>query len=252
MIDHLTSVVLDAVDERGLATPQDGETERVQARAVDDATVVAEMALGVDDRHVEPAVIGAKSGCPDDRADLPVAEVELQPRRPGNLRWREALGRRRSGSPRQPGPTRRRRPAAAPASGLRASTRFADRPRRAPGRHGGCPAADELDPHRGERVQVERRPLGRPDELRRRQPPGPCRDRPPRRSVDPRRRRRPSTRGRRGRDRFAAAGRARPPRASPAAPTASARPPAARRSRRRRRRERRRPGAVSGCDTRTP
>ena len=35
------------------------------------------------------------------------------------------------------------------------------------------PAARQLDPHRGQRVEIERRPLGSPDELGRGQPPGP-------------------------------------------------------------------------------
>ena len=37
----------------------------------------------------------------------------------------------------------------------------------------GRPAADQLDAHRRQRAQIERRSLGRPDELRRRQPPRP-------------------------------------------------------------------------------
>ena len=41
MGDDLAGVVLDAVDERGLAAAQDGQAERVQSRAVDRAAVVA-------------------------------------------------------------------------------------------------------------------------------------------------------------------------------------------------------------------
>ena len=63
-------------------------------------------------------------------------------------------------------------------------------------------------------------------------------DRRPRRSVDPRHRTHPSTRGHRGRDRFAAAERARRPRGSPVAPIAAARPRAAHRWPKRRRRAR--------------
>ena len=48
VLDHLARVVLDAVDERGLASPQHGQPERVQTRAVDHAALVAQVTLRVD------------------------------------------------------------------------------------------------------------------------------------------------------------------------------------------------------------
>src|SRR5215475_3540610 len=54
VIDHVACVVLDAMDERGLAPPQHGQAEGVHAGAVDDSAVVANVALRVDHRHVEP------------------------------------------------------------------------------------------------------------------------------------------------------------------------------------------------------
>jgi hypothetical protein len=48
-LDHFTGIILDPVDEGGLAPPQHGQSQGVQAGAVDDATVVAELALRVYD-----------------------------------------------------------------------------------------------------------------------------------------------------------------------------------------------------------
>ena len=43
LVDHLARVVLDAVEERGLAPPQHGQAQGVEAGAVDDAAVVAKL-----------------------------------------------------------------------------------------------------------------------------------------------------------------------------------------------------------------
>src|SRR5215510_10080302 len=92
MVDHVARVVLDAVDERGLAPPEHRQAEGVHTRAVDGAAVVAQLTLRVDDRYVEPPVVGPVTRCPDNRPDLTAAEIETEPRRPRHLRRREALG----------------------------------------------------------------------------------------------------------------------------------------------------------------
>src|SRR6266700_3811122 len=78
--DDLAGVVFDAADERGLAPPEHGQPERVQARAADNAALVAQLALRVEHGHVEPPVVRPKAGRPHDRADLPPGEVKLPPR----------------------------------------------------------------------------------------------------------------------------------------------------------------------------
>ena len=45
VIDHLTRIVLDPVDERGLAPPQHRQAQRVQPRDFDDSAVVAQLSL---------------------------------------------------------------------------------------------------------------------------------------------------------------------------------------------------------------
>src|SRR5262249_11418579 len=165
-IDHVARVVLDAADERRLASAKHRQAKRVQTWTVDDA-VVAEVALRIDDRHVEPAVLGPIAGRPHDRSDLAGSEVELQSGRSRHLRRREAL---RNRAP-VPGPLveRVQQPfhlqvgerAHVPAPAGEERSTVAD----------GRPPTDELDAHRRQRVEVERRPFVRADELRRREPP---------------------------------------------------------------------------------
>ncbi len=79
---HLSRIVFDAMDEGRFPPPQDRQAERVETGSVsDDAAVVAEQAPSVEYRDVQPGVVGAVTGRPDDGADLTAAQVELQPRR---------------------------------------------------------------------------------------------------------------------------------------------------------------------------
>ena len=80
VVDDLSRVVLDAMDERGLAAPQHRQAERIESRAVDHSAVVSELALRVDDRYVEPRVVGPIAGRPHHRADLATLQIELQAR----------------------------------------------------------------------------------------------------------------------------------------------------------------------------
>ena len=167
-----------------------------------------------DDGHVEPAVVGTKAGRPDDRSGSRRCADRCRAATMSGAR----VGSKRSGSPTSPvaavgcAPTRRRCRAAGSSSDRPARTCSAARRRRAPGRRGppraGRPARR---PIARQRVEIERRALGRADELRRRQAPR------ARQVVDlvvaliPHARARPSTTARRGRDTCAAAGRARRP-----------------------------------------
>src|SRR5580658_4480121 len=80
VIDDCPRVVFDAADERRPAPAQDGQPESVQARARDHAALVLQLALRVEYGHVEPAIVRPVAGGPHDRADLPAAQVNLQPR----------------------------------------------------------------------------------------------------------------------------------------------------------------------------
>ena len=97
MLDDVARIVFGAVDEGGLAAAEHRQSDRVQPRRIDDAAVVAQVAFVIDDRHVEPAVVGTKSG---------------RPQRP--------TGSRRS---RRSSVERRRRPARASARSARAGRR---------------------------------------------------------------------------------------------------------------------------------
>ena len=70
-------VGLGAVDEAGPPPAQEVGAEQVHARCVaHDTAVMADPALVVEDRNVEPRVVGAIAGRPDDRADVGTAQVE--------------------------------------------------------------------------------------------------------------------------------------------------------------------------------
>src|SRR5690348_1528715 len=74
---EVAGIVLRAVNERRFATPQHRQSNGIHAGGVgDEATVVAQLALAVVDRNVEPAIVGAEAGGPDDRTDLAAAQVE--------------------------------------------------------------------------------------------------------------------------------------------------------------------------------
>ena len=133
-----------------------------------------EAALRVEDGHVEPLVVGLEPRGPDDRSDLAAAEVEPEPRRLRDLRRGKALGSADLGVlPCGVSPLVERvqqplhlqigqRADVAQAAGEQCAA-VTD----------GRQAAHEVDAHRRQRVQVERRSLGRADQLGRREPPRP-------------------------------------------------------------------------------
>src|SRR5689334_6439140 len=67
MRDDVARILLGTENEGRLATPQHGQSDRVHTRAADHRTaVVSDLAPDVEDRQLEPAKVGAKSGRPDD------------------------------------------------------------------------------------------------------------------------------------------------------------------------------------------
>ena len=151
-----------------------GRPSAYRPGAVDDAAVVAQVALRVEDRHVEPAVVRAEAGRPDDRADLAAAQVELEPRR------RRARASARSARAAPTSASRRASRAhssnvsssrsilrSASANMLRSPPENSARPSRT-----AASRPTSSTPSAVERVEVERRALGRADQLRRRQPAG--------------------------------------------------------------------------------
>ena len=78
MIDEVARVVLRAMNESRLASPEDGQSDGIQTRRIDDSAIVPQVALAVNYRHIEPAVVRVKSGRPDDGTDLAAPEIETQ------------------------------------------------------------------------------------------------------------------------------------------------------------------------------
>jgi hypothetical protein len=75
---QVPGVVLCAVDEARLAAPQERQSHHVHPRRVDDAAIVAQPALAIEDGDVEPRVIRPEAGGPDDRPDLSPAQIEAR------------------------------------------------------------------------------------------------------------------------------------------------------------------------------
>ena len=71
VIDDVARVVLDAVDEGRLAPAQHRQAQRVHPGRLDHAAVVAQLALLVQHRHVQPAVVGTEPGRPHDADESP-------------------------------------------------------------------------------------------------------------------------------------------------------------------------------------
>src|SRR6478672_12924468 len=92
MIDHVSGVVLRAVDERRLSAAEDWQSDRVQTGRVDHAAVVSQAALAIEDRHMEPAVVGSITCGPDDGSDFAARQIEIEPRGGRYARGLEALG----------------------------------------------------------------------------------------------------------------------------------------------------------------
>ena len=207
--DASSSMPCRNVDRRRRRT---GRPSAYMPGAVDHAAVVAQPALGVEHVDVEPGVVGAAAGGPEDRADLAAGQVELPARRGGHAgRARSVPGAR----PRRPG-----RSAAAQASkesssrsslrSARAKTFFSPPENRAlPSRTiASRPTSSTPSPERALRSSVVRAAV--PTSCGRRAAGGPGRGRRRSRSARPRPRSRPSTTGRRARGRCAASARARP------------------------------------------
>src|SRR5579862_2952273 len=90
--DEIACVVLGAVNEGRFATPQYRQTDRVHPGGFgNDSAVMAQLALAIEHRHLEPAIVGTKSRSPDERADLATAQVERQARQLWCARWLKAL-----------------------------------------------------------------------------------------------------------------------------------------------------------------
>ena len=175
MIHQLSRIVLGAVDEARLAAAQHGQPEHDHPRDCRrHAAVVAHVPLRVDDGNVEPAVVGAEAGRPEDRPDLAAAEIDAAR---ATIRARASARSvpARRGLPSSPGSSRAH---SSKVSSRRFSFRSASANMfRSPPEKSAQPSRTaetrptSSTPDRGQRIQIERR-VRRADELRRGQAPG--------------------------------------------------------------------------------
>ena len=59
VIHHVARVVFRSVDERRLAAPEDRQSYGIQPWRLDNSAIVPQVAFGIDDWHMKPAVIRA-------------------------------------------------------------------------------------------------------------------------------------------------------------------------------------------------
>ncbi len=91
MFAEIARVVAGAVEEDGFAAAQEWHAHQVHAGRVDDAAVVTDLALAIEHRHIEPRIVGAEAGRPDDRPDVSAGEIHAQRRRGLDLDRGEAV-----------------------------------------------------------------------------------------------------------------------------------------------------------------
>src|SRR5439155_6987679 len=68
-------IVLHPADQRGAASVLPGEAQDVEPRDIGDAAAVTQAAVLVEDRQLDPGVVGAVPGRPDHGLDFDVAAV---------------------------------------------------------------------------------------------------------------------------------------------------------------------------------
>ena len=74
-LGDVLGVVLDPADQRRAARVLPGEAEEVEAGDIGDAAAVAQAPVLVEDRQLDPGVVGAIARRPDDGVDLELAAV---------------------------------------------------------------------------------------------------------------------------------------------------------------------------------
>jgi membrane-bound lytic murein transglycosylase MltF len=77
---QVSGIVTGAVDKTRLSASKERHAHQIHARGIDDTAIVANTALTVEDRHVQPRVVGAESGGPDDGLDLTAIQIHRERR----------------------------------------------------------------------------------------------------------------------------------------------------------------------------
>ena len=90
---EVARVVAGAVDQRGLAAPQELHSHQIQAQGIRHAAVVSDQALAVQHRHVEPRIVRMITRGPDDGSDF-ARQIDAEGWRRLDPRRRQAVWRR--------------------------------------------------------------------------------------------------------------------------------------------------------------
>src|SRR5215207_7519325 len=80
MIAEIARIVAGAIDQGRLATAQKLQPHQVHAWMCRDPAIVTHLALAIENRHIEPGVVRAVAGSPNDRPDLARGEIHAERR----------------------------------------------------------------------------------------------------------------------------------------------------------------------------
>src|SRR5262245_15369063 len=75
---QVASIVTGAVDQRGFAAPQELHPHEVDAGRTDNAAVVRDVALTIENRQLQPGIVWSVTGGPNDRLDAALNEVHAE------------------------------------------------------------------------------------------------------------------------------------------------------------------------------
>ena len=75
MIAEIARVPAGTIDERGFASAEELQAHHIHAGRRDHPAVVADVSLVIEDGHVQPRIVEAVPGRPDDCFDLPACEI---------------------------------------------------------------------------------------------------------------------------------------------------------------------------------
>ena len=93
MVAEIARVVAGAVDQGRLAAAQKLHPHEVHARMLGDPTIVTDLALAIENRHLKPGIVRAIAGGPDNRPYLAGAEIHAEGRRALDLGGGKAVRR---------------------------------------------------------------------------------------------------------------------------------------------------------------
>src|SRR6202161_1469469 len=80
MITDVAGVVASAIDQCGFSATHERDAHQIYALRCHHPAVVTDHALAIENRKLEPGIVGAITGGPNDRPDLSAGEIQSERR----------------------------------------------------------------------------------------------------------------------------------------------------------------------------